>query len=118
MTLNEFFQGREQSRRLFEVLQLVLEQLGPVRVRTGKSPIAFTRRRTFAWAWIPDRYLNGNHAPLVLSVSLRRRNSSPRWKQVVEPAPGRFMHHLEVNTPEDIDDEVRNWLREAWETAA
>ena len=32
---------------------------------------------------------------------------------VVEPRPGRFMHHLEVTTPEAIDDEVIRWLNEA-----
>jgi len=42
---------------------------------------------------------------------------APRWKQVVEPAPGRFMHHLELRTVEDIDERVRGWLREACDAA-
>jgi hypothetical protein len=41
-----------------------------------------------------------------------------RWKQIVEPAPGRFTHHLELHTASEIDDEVRRWLQEAWEAAA
>jgi hypothetical protein len=37
-----------------------------------------------------------------------------RWKEVVEPARGRFMHHLELTEAGDIDDQVRLWLYEAW----
>ncbi|MHB1344909.1 MAG: DUF5655 domain-containing protein [Thermoleophilia bacterium] len=75
------------------------------------------RRRTFAWAWLPDRYLGLDHAPLVLSVALERRDGSCRWKQVVEPSPGRFMHHIELRCTSEIDDDVSRWLREAWVAA-
>jgi hypothetical protein len=62
-------------------------------------------------------YLHGNTAPLVLSVALRRRDESPRWKEIVEPAPGRFMHHLALYSPAEIDGAVLRWLQEAWEQA-
>jgi hypothetical protein len=117
LTLVEFFAGWEESRRLFEVLRGAVDELGPAQLRVGKSQVAFSRRRAFAWAWIPGRYLRGEHAPLVLTVSLHRRDASPRWKQVVEPAPGRFTHHLELRAPQDVDSEVRAWLREAWTAA-
>jgi hypothetical protein len=32
-----------------------------------------------------------------------------------EPHPGRFLHHLELRSPVQIDYEVAAWLREAWE---
>jgi hypothetical protein len=82
-----------------------------------KSQVAFRRRKAFAWAWVPDRYLGSGHAPLVLTLALARRHSSPRWKQIVEPAPGRFTHHLELYAAFEIDGEVRSWLQEAWEAA-
>lgn len=117
MTLDEFFAGREDSHSLFDALRDVVDSLGPVEMRVTKSQIAFRRRVAFAWAWVPDRYLRGGHAPLVLSVSLRRHDDSPRWKEVVEPSPGRFMHHLELWTAAEIDDEVRAWLLAAWAVA-
>jgi hypothetical protein len=80
--------------------------------------VAFYRRKAFAWAWMPDRYLHGKHASLVLTLSFRYRDSSPRWKEIVEPKPGRFTHHLELYSSADIDGEVRGWLRAAWEAAA
>jgi hypothetical protein len=118
MTLDEFFSGRNESRHIFDTLRATIEAFGPVEVRVTKSQVAFRRRKAFAWAWVPDRYLRGGHAPLVLTLSFARRDSSPRWKQIVEPAPGRFTHHLELHAPSEIDDQVRGWLQEAWEAAA
>ena len=83
-----------------------------------KSQIAFRRRKAFAWVWIPGKYLRGRTAPLVLTFVFRSRNASPRWKEIVEPAAGRFTHHLELYRTEDIDEEVLGWLREAWDAAA
>lgn len=62
-------------------------------------------------------YLRGDHSPLVLTLALRRRDPSRRWKQIVEPANGRYTHHLELQSAHDIDDEVRAWLHEAWSQA-
>ena len=82
-----------------------------------KSQIAFSIRRGFAWAWTPDRWLRGETAPLVLSIALRRLDESPRWKEVVEPRPGHWMHHLELWSASEVDDDVRAWLLEASEAA-
>ena len=114
MTLDEFFAGREESRMVFEAVRDAVAQAGPADVRTSKSQVAFRHRVGFASVWLPDMYLRNSDVPLVLTVGLRRRDDSPRWKQVVEPAPGRFTHHLELRGPSDVDDEVRGWLREAW----
>ena len=118
MTLDEFFAGQDESRRVFEILRAAVEAIGPTELRITKSQIAFRRQRAFAQAWMPGKYLRGDLVPLVLSLSLSRRDPSPRWKQIVEPAPGRFTHHLELRSHADIDDEVRTWLQEAWVNAA
>ena len=118
MTLDEYFAGQPDSRLIFDALRSAVDALGPVQIRVTKSQVAFRRQRAFAWAWMPGMYLRGKHAPLVLTLSLRRRDPSPRWKEIVEPAPGRFTHHLELRSTADIDDEVRSWLQEAWAAAA
>lgn len=118
MTLDEFFAGYQDSRRVFDALHAAIGALGQSEIRVTKSQVAFQRRRTFAWAWVPDRYLRGGHAPLVLTMSSGKRDDSRRWKQVAEPAPGRFTHHLELWSSAEIDDEVISWLRQAWESAA
>lgn len=92
----------------------MIESLGPTEVSPTKSQVAFrSGNAAFAWAWVPAQYLEGRTAPLVLSLRLSRRDPSARWKQVVEPRQGSFMHHLEVFSAGDLDDEVTGWLREA-----
>ena len=117
MTLNEFFEGQEDSRQLFEALCRMVNAIGPSELGVTKSQIAFRRRKAFAWAWIPSKYLRGKTAPLVLTLSFRSRDASPRWKEIVEPKPGRFTHHLEIYTVDEIDEEVCAWLRAAWSGA-
>ena len=117
MTLADFFANHPASRAIFAVLQQTIASIGAANVRVTKSQVAFRRTRAFAWAWMPGMYLRGDTALLVLSVALRRRDASPRWKEIVEPAPGRFMHHLALYSPTEIDGDVLRWLQEAWEQA-
>jgi hypothetical protein len=116
--LDAFFAGHDDSRRVFDALGEAVGALGETEVRVSKSQLAFHRKRAFAWAWRPEQYLGPGRPPLVLTVGLRRRDGSTRWKEVVEPARGRFTHHLELHSPAEVDDQVRGWLREAWERAA
>ena len=106
MMLEEYFEGYELSRQLFDVLRVRIEALGPVEMRVTKSQVAFRRKKGFAWAWVPGKYLRGKTAPLVLTLSLPGRDGSLRWKEIVEPKPGRFTHHLEIYTVDEIDEEV------------
>jgi hypothetical protein len=117
MTVDEFFSEKPESRHIFDALYVVVADLDGVKLRVTKSQIAFRRRIAFAWAWLPAMYLRGRGAPLVLTLALRRRDASPRWKEVVEPAKGRFTHHLELRSVDEIDDEVHSWLLEAWDAA-
>jgi len=118
MTVDEFFSGHEESKRIFHAVAGAVVAIGPAEVRVSKSQIAFRRRRGFAYVWMPAMYLGRGDVPLVLTIGLRRRDASPRWKQVVGPNPGRFTHHLELHSPSNIDAAVYDWLREAWEAAA
>jgi hypothetical protein len=99
------------------VLEIVAA-LGAADVRVTRSQVAYRRRRAFAWTWLPGRWLRSPGAEVVLSVSLPRRDGSARWREVVNPAPGRWMHHLEIRAAADLDDEVAAWLAEAWTAAA
>jgi hypothetical protein len=120
--LARFFEGRPEARALFEVVRAAIEGVGHPRIRVTKSQVSFSRRRGFAWAWTPERHLRGNRArplaPLVLSIALPRRDGSPRWKEVVQPARGRWMHHVEIRAADDVDREVWAWIEEAWRAAA
>lgn len=118
MTLDEYFDEAALSRRLFEAVAQEISRFGNVRARVSKSQIAFRRRKNVAVVWMPGKYLKGPVAPLVLTLSFVEKDSSPRWKQVIQASNNRFTHHLELYRVEDIDAQVQAWLRSAWDAAA
>jgi hypothetical protein len=118
MTEEEFFDGYPRSKILYEAVKNTIAQIGTAEIHVTKSQVAFRRRKNFAWVWIPGRSLRGKKlAPLVLTFSLTRSDPSPRWKQIVQTAPRRYTHHLELFSPVDIDGQVCDWLLNAWKSA-
>ena len=114
LTLDEFFKGYVRSRLRFDALVRMIHEVGVYELRITKSQIAFRRRKNFAWIWIPGKYLGPKRAPLVFTLSLARQDGSTRWKEIVEPVSGRFIHYLELYSNENMDDELIQWYMEAW----
>jgi hypothetical protein len=113
----DLLEGHPTGVAVYERVRTRLADLGPFEVRTSKSQIAFRRTRGFAYLWLPGRYLTNPDAEIVLSIALGRHDHSERFKEVVHPAAHHWMHHLELSGPEEVDDEVVEWLREAAEHA-
>jgi hypothetical protein len=114
--IERFFGDAPVGLAVHDRVVAVLDGLGPYETRVSRSQVAFRRRRGFAYLWLPRTYLRGG-AEVVLSVALDREVPSPRWKEVAHPAAVTWMHHLEINTVEEIDDEVAAWLAEAYRAA-
>ena len=112
----DFFADHPDSRAVAAGVVSAVDALGPHEVRVSRSQVAFRRRRGFAYLWRPGQYVR-SEVPAVLSVALPRQVANPRWKEVVHPSPGVWMHHLELRSPAEVDDEVRDWLAEAYEHA-
>jgi len=116
-TFGEYLDDHPDSAALLEHLRQAILAIGPVEEKESKSQLAFRRRRTVAAAWAPGQYLGQRGAPLVLTLTFAERDPSPRWKEIVEPKPGAYTHHLELNDPQEIDEQVRVWLQRAYEAA-
>jgi hypothetical protein len=102
---------------VFERVREVTSGVEGVAVRASKSQVAFRRRRGFVWLWLPGRYLRRPAADVVLSLALGRHDPSPRFREVVHPSPAHWIHHLEIRSVDELDDEVEGWLREAADRA-
>lgn len=107
--VEEFFEGDPTARRIHDRLFTELTAVEGVEVRVGRSQVAYRLGRTFAIEWRPGRYLRTD-VPLVLSLPLLERLKSPRFKQVVPVARNCWMHHLELCSPAEVDDEVEGWI--------
>ena len=114
----DLLEGHPVAVSVYERVRSCMADLEPFEVRTSKSQIAFRRTRGFAYLWLPGQYLRNPDAEIVLSIALGRHDHSERFKEVVHPAAHHWMHHLELHGPEEVDDEVAGWLREAAEHAS
>ena len=117
MTFRDYVDAHEDSRALLQQLREAILRVGPVEEHESKSQIAYRRGRAFALVWAPGQYLGERGAPLVLSVVLPERDADPRWKEIAEPRPGAFLHHLELRVADDVDDQVTAWIARAYAAA-
>ncbi|UUR09357.1 DUF5655 domain-containing protein [Sphingomonas glaciei] len=118
MTAEDLLSGHPEALALHKKVEAAIMSIVPAKVVVLKSQVGFYRHHPFAATWRPGQYLSGETAPLILSVYLRHRDTSLRWKEIIEPGPGRFTHHLELRLLADIDLFVRARLAEAWKEAA
>ncbi len=118
MTLDEYFEGNKECRQIFDCLLEMVQSLGVAEMRVQQSQIAFLRNKGFAYICLPHKHEPGKALPLILSISLRRRDPSPRWKKVVSLPSNSCTHYMELFSPNEVDEEVCGWLQEAWGQAA
>lgn len=89
---------------------------GKVDVRVQKTQVTFSNRYNFACASLPVRRKKGwPERCLMVTFGLGYRKESPRIAVATEPYPGRWTHHVLVERPEDVDDELMGWVREAYD---
>jgi hypothetical protein len=108
--LDEHFARSEPSvRATFDALLAAVRELGPVTVNPTKSRISLQARMRFAAVERPRRrHLN-------VHLVLTRPLESPRFTRVEFLAPYYFVHNLRLETPGEVDAELRQWLAEAYE---
>ena len=85
----------------------MVESIGPVRVLPEKTRIAFQARMSFAQVTPRTRWLDGH-------VVLARRLESPRFRKVETFSPRNHLHAFRISSAEELDDEFREWLIEAY----
>ena len=84
-----------------------------VTVQVHRTQITFKAR--YGFAFVSLRRMHGcPEVFLILTLGLGRQLESPRVAVAVEPYPGRWTHHFILSRPEQLDEELFGWLREAY----
>lgn len=112
-----YFSGKPLEQALYETLFENLERLLPeAAVKVQKSQISFYGRHLFAAASVPVRRKKSwpEHC-LLVTFGLSYRLEDPRIAAAVEPYPNRWTHHVVVSRPEEIDEQLLEWIREAYQ---
>jgi hypothetical protein len=95
----ELFADHPGALAVYERVRSILDEIGPVAERTTRSQVVFRHGRAFAFLWRPGQWLAQPGAETVLSIALDSRIESRRF---------------EIGSLDDLDDEVRAWLRAAY----
>jgi hypothetical protein len=108
MTVDEYFVQRPaRERAIFEAVLAHLAEVGAVRVEAVQVGILFRRSRTFA-------ELRPRRDRVVLSVLLSRRLDHSRIVKKWHGSGLRSAYFFDLRDPADVDEELRDWLTEAY----
>jgi hypothetical protein len=108
MPLEDYFAtGPPFERPIFEAVWAHLATLGPVHLEPVSVGLFFKRSRTFAELRPMTRWE-------VLSFNLSRSVADPRITRRITISGSRVYHQTKLHTPDDVDDQVRDWLTDAY----
>lgn len=111
-----FFDGKPAELALYETLFRHMEEVFPdASVKVQKSQISFYGRHLFGAVSLPvRRKKNWPEHCIVVTIGLSHPLESPRAAVSVEPYPGRWTNHALVSEASQVDEELLEWLNEAW----
>lgn len=109
MSIDEYFEtGPEFERPIFEAVQDHLQSLdADIWFEPVSVGIFFKRRTSFVQLRTKTKWV-------ALCFNLGRKLESTRISRKVVEHSGRYYHVVNVKLPAEIDDEIREWLTEAW----
>ncbi len=106
--LNSHFQGKPPVvRKTYQAWLAAARVCGPVRVISQKTRIAFQVRVRFGGAVIRAKSVEGG-------LWLTRRTKHPLLIRTETPVPGCHVHRFRLRSPEDVDDALRQLMRESY----
>ena len=111
-----FFDRMPVLLPVYEALrQKLLDRCPGTTLKVGLSQISFRTRYIYAMASLPvRRRKDWPEICLVVSFGLAERLDSPRVAVATEPYPRRWTHHVLVERPDQLDEELLAWLERAW----
>jgi hypothetical protein len=108
LTLAEHLRGHSADAvALYRAFEAAVRECGPVRIHPAKTRIGFITRMTFAAVSL-------RRASLDAHVILARRLEHPRFYVIESFRPRCHRHAFRISASEQVDADVRAWLREAY----
>ncbi len=108
-TLEELFEGKPPAiRKLFDRFRKSIESLGPATMVVYRDKVGFMERVRFAGATPRQKWLD-------VGFWLRRRIEHPRFRKIETLDPRAHIYSVRITRPEELDDELRTWLAEAYQ---
>jgi hypothetical protein len=106
-----FVRADPPARATFDRLVAAAEAIGPLIVLPEKTRVAFQVRMSFAAFTPRRRWLDGH-------VVLARIRPDQRFRRIQTFSPRNHLHAFRLFAPDEVDAQVVDWLREAYEVGA
>lgn len=115
-----FFDRHQAVYPLYECFQeKLLARLPESRIKVQKSQISYCNRHLYACvsflkvkkkSELPEDYF-------VLTLGLSAPLEADRVAAKTEPYPGRWTTHFVISSPSDLDEELFDWIEQAYQFA-
>jgi hypothetical protein len=108
-SVQQFLAGKSPTAvSLYEHFSALIHNCGPVKIAPAKTRIGFQVRMIFAAVnKLNDQGLDAH-------VVLTRHLKSPRFRRIEMMTPRCYVHHFKIESLGELDEEVEEWLREAY----
>jgi len=111
-TTASHFEGKDPVvRKIYDSLIKNLKTIGPLAEDPKKTSIHINNKT--ALVGVATR-----KAHLILTIKSDRDLASPRIHKSEKVSAHRFHHEVKLTSPSDVDAELMNWLRIAYEMSA
>jgi hypothetical protein len=108
-TVDSFLKGKsKQAITFYNGFVDAVRECGRVTLAPAKTRVGFQVRMIFA------AVNKVSNLGLEAHVVLARRLENPRFIRIESLSAKNHVHHFRVNSLEEIDDELRSWLKEAY----
>ena len=111
-----FFESNPTSLPAFESLKLYIDNMCPeAKISIQGSLLVFRTSAGFAYVSLPVE--KDGSILFNLALTNRKKLESSRIDKVVKPAPGSrsYVYHIGIHSADDIDSEVKAWIRQSYE---
>jgi hypothetical protein len=106
--LNHLEDKESVVTHIYERLIHELQKFGPLKIDPKKTSIHLGNRFGFAGVYTRKNYIN-------LEVHLNYKLTSERVSKVEQASANRYHHTIKLTNPDEIDGELLDWLKNAYE---
>jgi len=107
-SVGDHFVNKDSSvHALYDELISLLRTIGPIQEDPKKTSIHLNRTSALAGVETRKNYL-------LLNIKSDHPIESPRIEKAGQISAKRFHHKVRISSPEDLDEELKTWLEEAY----
>jgi hypothetical protein len=108
-SVDDHFEGKDPTvKEIYNRLVRSLKEFGPVQEVAKKTSIHLDHKSGFGGVHVRKSYIN-------LVIRTNYQIDSSRLTQTEQVSKNRFHHTVKLETPDDIDEELLGWLKDAYQ---